>query len=144
LNILIDFIYSERAYPYVPKIVTYQYTHNGVGQIYGNYEAGTDLYKIIKNKYYYDWKHKFSKLSILNPVTIESLPGAVFEIRDEVDTEGGERHTINVTGTLALIDVANVRGIKYIGKRNDRGKIEQVSCDAMITYNYISLYGGYQ
>ena len=144
LNILIDFIYSERAYPYVPKIVTYQYTHNGVGQIYGNYEAGTDLYKIIKNKYYYDWEHKFSKLSILNSVIIESLPGAVFEIRDEVDTEGGERHTINVTGTLALIDVANVRGIKYIGKRNDKGKIEQVSCDAMITYNYISLYGGYQ
>ena len=144
LNVLIDFIYSERAYPYVPKIISYQYTHNGIGQIYGNYEAGTDLYKIIKNKYYYDWERKFSKLSILNSVIIEAAPGSVFEIRDEVDTTEGEQHTINTTGILSLIGVANVRGIKYIGKKNEKGKIEKINNDAMITYNYISLYGGYQ
>ena len=145
MNVIIDFLYEEKSYPYEPKIVSYQYTHNGIGQLYGSFESNTDLYKIIKNKYTYDWDKKFSKLSVINSVEIEAAPGTVIEIKDSLDKDPGDKHTVNATGILALNNISEIRKLKYIGVRDPvTGVIEEKENDLMITYYYVSLYGGYQ
>lgn len=143
VNVIIEFVYNEKSYPVIQKAVDYQFNRCGIGQIYGNFDANEDLYKQISDKYYYSWKNVFSKLSSLNSITIEAAPGAVFKLRTEMDGDEGDNHVINDTGILALVDIANFKGIKYLGKQDIDGTINEVDCDIIITYDYTSLYGGY-
>jgi len=142
LPVVIDFLFEEKVAPYEAKKVTYQMIHRGVGQEIGNFKAGTDFYKKIYNKYYFDWKHQFSKLVSLDTIEIEAAPGAVFEFRDEMDIEP-ERHIMNATGVLYLSGISEIKSLKYLGVDSGYG-LQKVNTDIIINYYYSSQQGGYQ
>lgn len=143
VNVIIDFLYEEKIAPYEPKRVSYELIHHGVGQVFGNYDAGTDFYKLMYAKYYYEWPHRFSKLVSLDAIEIEAPAGAAFELRDESDGDETEVHIMNATGTLYLTGISQIKGLRYLGLK-EGARIKEINSDIIITYYYNSRQGGYQ
>jgi hypothetical protein len=145
--VLVDFVYETITEPYVEKTILSKENKKGVGQIYGHYKAGTNLYNEVYYKYYYEWEKKFSRLSALTWTCLEAAPGAVFEIRDEFDPEDiPTYHEINETGVLNFEGLGIIKNIVYKGMRDlSTGMIDSTKdADIIVDYFYYVTKGEYK
>ena len=141
----IDFTYELVSVKYKEKRVKTRTVESNIGQLFEVYESDTNIYDMIKNKYYLDldFKDEFRYLAAINSVEIEAEPNAVFSIRDEVDT-ASHQHQIGVTETLNFSDLSPLTSIVYNGIKQEDGTIDTRNAGMLITYQYDMVYGTYE
>ena len=144
IPVTIDFLYDATIEVYQGKRIKTRDIKKGIGQIYRNYNAYTNLFNEIFYKYYLETDTKFSKISNLTYIELEANPGAVFEIMDAEDTLP-EQHTIGITGILHLYNIEDIVALSYLGMRDpDTGEIVPESTDIICNYSYVLVTGEYE
>jgi len=148
IHIDVDFIYEMTQEPYKERAVRNKITERGMGQIYGTYSSGSSIYRDVYYKYYYNWGNESRFLSEINWTCIEANPGAIFLIKDFLDTSASEEsmyHEINQTGLLNLEGLGAITNIKYIGMRTADGGIDTTKdCDVIVDYSYYVTINTYE
>ena len=141
----INFIYEIKQEPYEEKEVGKASMERTIGQIFGSYEAETNLYSDLYYKYYCEWTSSFRRLNRLRWICIEAKPGAVFKIIDESDDASQQElqtmlYDVNWTGVLNFEGLGTIAGLVYMGMRELDGSINTTEpCDILIDYlAYIS------
>jgi hypothetical protein len=150
IHITVDFLYQVGEEPYVEKQISKRITQKNIGQLFGAYQPGSNLYNEIYYKFYYEWAYQFRRLNNVTWTCIEAVPGAVFKIMDEADEATTQDvssmyHDINWTGVLNLEGFGNISGLTYVGMRNSDGTIDtNTSCDILVDYLYYTVEGTYK
>lgn len=139
----IDFIYEVTTSKTVRgKKISSNRRSKGIGQIFKNVVPDESIYNSIYYKYYIEWEKEYRRLNRLLSIEIEASPGAVFKIKDSVDTELQE-HIINATGILNLSNLSDIMDIIYCGKMVN-GELVKTNDNININYSYYLLKGYYQ
>ena len=145
----INFICEIKQEPYEEKTVGKTAMTRSIGQIFGSYESGTNLYSELYYKYYCEWPSYFQQLNRLSWISIEANPGAVFKIIDETDDTSKQDiqtmlYDINWTGLLNFEGLGTIAGLTYVGMRESDGSINtNIPCDILIDYLAYVASGNY-
>ena len=98
-----------------------------VGQAYNIYDANTDIYIDVAQKYYYDWLDSAGYIYRFTGICIEGEKNLVFEITDRGITS---RYIIGETGILNFDDYDNsIKSLKYLGKSTVDGSTADEDID---------------
>lgn len=162
INATIDFVYEISEEPYIGRKIASKSLTYGLGQYYENTFAGSSIYDILFYKYFTDWEDKYSKIKYLKNISIEAPPGAVFFIKDSIDSVG-EEHEIGYTGVLRVEGLTNIKELKFLGFKDANGNIVDeitrtvinkegvakeikynVNADILIDYQYVLEKGEYE
>ena len=140
----VDFLYDLQTEVYqTDKQIQEKTIKVGIGQLYGQYKANSNLYNELYYKYYIEGDLTFRRLNTISSIEIEANPGAVFLIKDISDVLP-ERHVINSTGQLRFYELSNITVIRYIGKIDKDGNIKEVPMDILMNYVYGLTSGVYK
>ena len=147
VHVDVDFLYDMAQDSYIGRAVRNRIAEKGIGQVYASYAPGTDVYRDVYYKYFYDWSDQYRVLAEIRWTCIEANPGAIFLIKDYQDTQAAPEdlyHEINQTGVLNLEGLGEVCDIKYIGMRNPDGSIDETKdVDVIVDYLYYTIIGIY-
>lgn len=145
VHLNIDFLYDIETDVYKKLERKVDTVERGIGQLYNNYPANKDLYRELILKHNFNSGDRFREIGLVEWTCIETTPGAVFALKDAVDSnDSNDRHEINETGILNLEGIGSIKSIVYLGIRNkNTGEIEQKNCDIMVDYMYTIEEGYY-
>ena len=148
VHVDVDFLYEMTQEPYTERAIKNMIAEKGIGQVYTTYSPGSDIYRDVYYKYYYEWANQLRVLSEVNWTCIETNPGAIFLIKDYKDTHSSEEemyHEINQTGVLNLEGLGAIVDIKYIGMREPDGSINtEEDVDVIVDYLYYTTIKVYE
>lgn len=149
VDITVDFLFTAKKEKTVHKQKETKELVRGVGQLADIISPSESLYSKIYAKYYIDWTEKYRELLSVSEITITAAPNAVFLIKDEGSVDTGSEEDFyqecNETGVLTFGGDVDLKEIKYIGIREDGGKIDTtVPSDSLIDYHYLLMQGLYK
>lgn len=132
-SIIVNFLYKveKQIFNEDSNYITKQRFRN-ISQLSGNFKTNSNLFNYIYRKHYIKADNVFKELINLEWTSIESTPGAVFEIKDSVGTS---RIEINKTGYYNLSDLTYISDIKYCGIMRD-GELKPENADILVNYMY--------
>ena len=139
----VDFLYDMIYDVYHERQIQSEEVDIGVGQLFDNYAADTNLYKEIAYRYYIEAEDEFRQLNNISAIKIEADEGALFMIQDGADA-AAELHQVNETNVLNIDNATNILSIVYLGVRKPDGTIEYKNLDISLDYRYTVVSGTYK
>lgn len=138
----LDFLFDIETEVYQEKQIQAEEVDLGMGQLYGNYPAETNLYREIYYKYNIESEDEFRRLNNITAIRIETDPGAAFMIQDRADSNA-ELHYVNATGILDISGLESISSIVYRGVQDGESIVDK-DLDLSLDYRYTVISGSYK
>lgn len=146
----INFIYYTHKKPFINKEEINRQEKVMIGQYNGLIAPNTNLYRILFGQNFWDGKTEFIKLSHIDTVKIEAIPGSVFEITDSSNgVKMKNTHIVPPTGYLNINDdkIGKITNLVYVGMMEKQGDDYVInrnqSTQALLDYIYTIYRGEY-
>lgn len=135
LHIKADFTRFETITDAKEPIIDTREIIRNLGQVFGIYKAGDNIYNEIYYKYYFDYIDGKNYLGRINSICIEAPVGSVFKIKNNSNVH---IYDIGDTGILNISDFnTNIKDIIYLGHRNEDGTIDTTTnINLVLDYYY--------